>query len=97
MKVCSFRVESRLVAGSEPLLPATSVHYPLLATRCSTIKKKRHFVAVKKQVFNQRKEVRKLARERVGTVKPVVAIEPKQSRKQPKHKKPIDPAAWDLT
>jgi len=43
----------------------------------------------KKQVFNQRKEVRKLARERVGTVQPSHPIEPKTTRKKPKHKKPV--------
>ena len=54
-------------------------------------------MAAKKDVFNQRKEVRKLARERVGTVKPTVPIVPKD-QKLPKHKKPItpeDPATWD--
>ena len=46
--------------------------------------------AKKKQVFDQKKGVRKLARERIGSVKPAQPIEPK-SRKEPKHKKPIDP------
>jgi hypothetical protein len=39
--------------------------------------------------FDQKKEVRKLARERVGTVKAARAIEPKKSRKKPKHKQPL--------
>jgi hypothetical protein len=42
----------------------------------------------KKQVFDQKAEVRKLARERVGTVKASRPIEPKVERKKPKHKKP---------
>jgi hypothetical protein len=44
----------------------------------------------KRKRFDQKKEVRKLARERVGTVKPARAIEPKISRKKPKHKKPLE-------
>ena len=47
----------------------------------------------KKQVFDQKTEVRKLARERVGTVKPARPIEPKDARRKPKHKKP--PGAED--
>ncbi len=42
----------------------------------------------RKQVFNQRKEVRAIARERVGTVKAARVIVPKADRK-PKHKKPV--------
>ena len=41
----------------------------------------------KKPVFDQKKEVRKLARERVGTVKASRPIEPKDTRKKPKHRK----------
>ena len=37
--------------------------------------------------FDQSKEVRAIARERVGTVKPSKAILPKNVRKKPKHKK----------
>jgi hypothetical protein len=37
--------------------------------------------------FDQKKEVRAIARERVGAVKPSHAIVPKTSRKKPKHKK----------
>jgi len=43
-------------------------------------------MAVKK--FDIRKEVRKLARERVGGVPSARPIEPKSARKKPKHKKP---------
>jgi hypothetical protein len=39
--------------------------------------------------FDQKKGVRKLARERVGTVPPSHPIEPKEKRKKPKHKKPL--------
>jgi len=46
----------------------------------------------KKPRFDQKKEVRKLARERVGTVKPSRPIQPKTSRKKPKYKKPIEEA-----
>ena len=42
----------------------------------------------KKPVFDQEKEVRAIARERVGPVKASRAIQPKQDRKKPKHKKP---------
>ena len=38
--------------------------------------------------FDQKAEVRKLARERVGIVKPSRPIEEKPLRKKPKHKKP---------
>jgi hypothetical protein len=44
----------------------------------------------KKQTFDQKNEVRKLARERVGIVKPSRPIEPKDNRKKPKHPKPPD-------
>jgi hypothetical protein len=42
----------------------------------------------KKKAFDARKEVRAIARERVGTVKPEKVIEPKSTRK-PKY--PRDP------
>ena len=45
-------------------------------------------MARKKQTFDQSAEVRKLARERVGTVKASRPIEPKDTKKKPKHKKP---------
>ena len=38
--------------------------------------------------FDQSNEVRAIARERVGPVKPAQAILPKTTRKKPKHKKP---------
>ena len=41
----------------------------------------------RKSRFDQKKEVRAIARERVGTVKPSRAIVPKSKRKKPKHKK----------
>jgi hypothetical protein len=43
----------------------------------------------KKPRFDRKAEVKKLARERVGTVKPARPIEPKTMLK-PKHKKRID-------
>jgi hypothetical protein len=43
----------------------------------------------KKVRFDQKKEVRKLARERVGIVKASRPIPPKDDRAKPKHKKPI--------
>jgi len=39
--------------------------------------------------FDQSKEVRAIARERVGTVKPSLTIDSKAVRKKPKHKKPL--------
>jgi hypothetical protein len=44
----------------------------------------------KETKFDQKKEVRAIARERIGAVKPSQAILPKTSRKKPKHKRPID-------
>ncbi|HTB11867.1 MAG TPA: hypothetical protein VK752_09860 [Bryobacteraceae bacterium] len=38
--------------------------------------------------FDQKKEVRAIARERVGPVKASRTIVPKTNRKKPKHKKP---------
>lgn len=40
--------------------------------------------------FDQKKEVRSLARERVGPVKAARAITPKTDRKKPKYKQRID-------
>ena len=39
--------------------------------------------------FNQSKEVRAIARERVGAVKASQPMIPKNIRKKPKHKKPL--------
>ena len=44
----------------------------------------------RKPRFNREKEVRAIARERVGTVKPARVILPPTERKKPKHKKPLD-------
>jgi len=44
----------------------------------------------RKRVFDQKKEVRAIARERVGTVKPSRPIPPKSQRRKPKHKKPVE-------
>jgi hypothetical protein len=41
----------------------------------------------RKQRFDQKKEVRAIARERVGAVKPARVIQPKTKRKKPKHPK----------
>jgi len=40
--------------------------------------------------FDRKKEVRRLARERVGNVPAPKVIVPKTQRKKPKHKKPIE-------
>jgi hypothetical protein len=40
--------------------------------------------------FDQKKEVRAIARERVGPVKASRAIVPKTDRKKPKHKKAVE-------
>jgi hypothetical protein len=49
-----------------------------------------------KQGFDQPKEVRAIARERVGTVKAARVIVPKNEREKPKHKKPpgAEEPAW---
>ena len=44
----------------------------------------------KRKGFDQKKGVRRLARERVGAVPPAHPIEPKDKRKKPKHKKPVE-------
>jgi len=44
----------------------------------------------KKPKFDIKKEIRKLARERVGTVPAERVIIPKQARKKPKHKKQLE-------
>ena len=45
----------------------------------------------RKKVFDRKKEVRAIARERVGKVKPSRPILPKNTRRKPKHKRPIEP------
>jgi hypothetical protein len=47
-------------------------------------------LARKKQTFDAAKEVRAIARERVGPVPAGKPIEPKSARKKPKHKKRIE-------
>jgi len=47
-------------------------------------------LARKKQAFDAAKEVRAIARERVGSVPSGKMIEPKSTRKKPKHKKKIE-------
>jgi hypothetical protein len=46
-------------------------------------------MAGKKKSFDMKKEVRKLARERIGVVPSSKPILPKPRRGKPKHKKPI--------
>jgi len=50
---------------------------------------------MKKRVrkFDQKKEVKAIARERIGTVKPARPILPKTARKKPKHKRPPETEA----
>ena len=47
----------------------------------------------KKQTFDASKEVKAIARERVGRVPAGKTIEPKSTRKKPKHKKPPEDEA----
>ena len=47
------------------------------------------------RTYDKNKEVRRLARERVGSVPPSKVIVPKPARKKPKHKKPILPENAD--
>jgi hypothetical protein len=44
----------------------------------------------RKKKFDLTKEVKAIARERVGTVPAAKTLEPKSLRKKPKHKKPIE-------
>ena len=50
-------------------------------------------MAKRKTKFDQKKEVRAIARERVGPVKASRVIVPKVERKKPKHKKPPEEEA----
>jgi hypothetical protein len=54
--------------------------------------KRRSSSSIQKE-FDQKKDVRAIARERVGTVKPSRPILPPTLRKKPKHKRP--PAETD--
>jgi hypothetical protein len=47
-------------------------------------------VARKKKKFNLGKEIKAIARERVGAVPAAKTIQPKSLRKKPKHKKPAE-------
>lgn len=47
-------------------------------------------MARKKRTFDSTKEVKAIARERVGRVPPAQTIEPKSARKKPKHKKQLE-------
>jgi hypothetical protein len=47
----------------------------------------------RKKSFSAAKEVRAIARERVGTVPAARPIEEKATRSKPKHKKSVDPEA----
>lgn len=47
-------------------------------------------VATRKKVFSLRKEVRAIARERVGTPPAARPLDEKPVRRKPKHKKKID-------
>ena len=49
----------------------------------------RHKKSSRPEKFDQSKEVRAIARERVGTVKSSQTIDSKTVRKKPKHKKPL--------
>jgi hypothetical protein len=46
--------------------------------------------ASRRKKFDVKKEIRKLARERVGVVPSARVIVPKPARKKPKHKKKIE-------
>lgn len=51
---------------------------------------KANFMKKRKKTYDAKKEVRAIARERVGAVKAGRVIKPKTLRKKPKHKKPLD-------
>ena len=50
-------------------------------------------MAARKKTFDAAKEVKAIARERVGTVPSAKTIEPKSTRKKPKHKKKAEEEA----
>jgi hypothetical protein len=50
-------------------------------------------LARKKKAFDLTKEVKAIARERVGTVPASKPILPKSARRKPKHKKPVEDEA----
>ncbi len=47
-------------------------------------------MARKKKKFDLGKEIRAIARERVGAVPAAITMQPKSLRKKPKHKKPLE-------
>jgi hypothetical protein len=48
--------------------------------------------------YSALKEVKAIARERIGTVPPTLVIEPKSGRKRPKHKQdPLKHSSADLS
>lgn len=47
-------------------------------------------MARKKKSFDLGKEIKAIARERVGAVPAAKTIQPKSLRRKPKHKKPVD-------
>jgi hypothetical protein len=47
-------------------------------------------VARRKKAFDLSKEIKAIARERVGAVPSAKTIPPKSLRKKPKHKKPLE-------
>jgi hypothetical protein len=49
-------------------------------------------MARKKKEFRASKEIKAIARERVGVVPPARPILPKDARRKSKYKKPIDPS-----
>jgi hypothetical protein len=48
---------------------------------------------MKRKKFNANKELKAIARERVGSPKPARPIEPKELRKRPKHKQQAEDEA----
>ena len=49
-------------------------------------------LAMKRKKFDVKKEIKAIARERVGSPKPARVIEPKPVTRKPKHKKSVFPA-----
>jgi hypothetical protein len=50
----------------------------------------------KSKKFDRKKEIKAIARERVGSVPAARVIEPKTTRRKPKHKKPVDVSGQDI-
>ncbi len=47
----------------------------------------------KKKAFDLGKEIKAIARERVGRIPAATTIQPKSDRRKPKHKKPLEEEA----